>query len=149
MDSIINLVNMSDENRIEFFTAYIANLKEERKKSEKKNNNFGSSNSVNSSIDSESALFYFYNSTAVAYGKNDFKNRWGDRRLEDNWRWSVTKARVEKNNTQNKETLLNQDSIFSVDYYIGLIPNDNVDICLLYTSPSPRDVEESRMPSSA
>ena len=24
-----------------------------------------------------------------------------------------------------------------------------VDICLLYTSPSPRDVEESRMPSSA
>ena len=24
-----------------------------------------------------------------------------------------------------------------------------VDFCLLYTSPSPRDVEESRMPSSA
>ena len=24
-----------------------------------------------------------------------------------------------------------------------------VDVCLLYTSPSPRDVEESRMPSSA
>ena len=27
-------------------------------------------------------------------------------------------------------------------------PN-NLSICLLYTSPSPRDVEESRMPSSA
>ena len=26
---------------------------------------------------------------------------------------------------------------------------DHVYICLLYTSPSPRDVEESRMPSSA
>ena len=26
---------------------------------------------------------------------------------------------------------------------------DKLDICLLYTSPSPRDVEESRMPSSA
>ena len=25
----------------------------------------------------------------------------------------------------------------------------NVSTCLLYTSPSPRDVEESRMPSSA
>ena len=25
----------------------------------------------------------------------------------------------------------------------------NIEICLLYTSPSPRDVEESRMPSSA
>ena len=30
------------------------------------------------------------------------------------------------------------------------IPDDSMpDICLLYTSPSPRDVEESRMPSSA
>ena len=27
--------------------------------------------------------------------------------------------------------------------------DDTVKICLLYTSPSPRDVEESRMPSSA
>ena len=27
--------------------------------------------------------------------------------------------------------------------------NDRLYICLLYTSPSPRDVEESRMPSSA
>ena len=26
---------------------------------------------------------------------------------------------------------------------------DMLNICLLYTSPSPRDVEESRMPSSA
>ena len=27
--------------------------------------------------------------------------------------------------------------------------NENFTDCLLYTSPSPRDVEESRMPSSA
>ena len=26
---------------------------------------------------------------------------------------------------------------------------DQINVCLLYTSPSPRDVEESRMPSSA
>ena len=30
---------------------------------------------------------------------------------------------------------------------VGLM--DVVCVCLLYTSPSPRDVEESRMPSSA
>ena len=29
------------------------------------------------------------------------------------------------------------------------LKNENVNACLLYTSPSPRDVEESRMPSSA
>ena len=32
--------------------------------------------------------------------------------------------------------------------YYNLL-DDNVKICLLYTSPSPRDAHESRMPSSA
>ena len=32
---------------------------------------------------------------------------------------------------------------------IGLPLNPEATTCLLYTSPSPRDVEESRMPSSA
>ena len=35
-----------------------------------------------------------------------------------------------------------------VDRAIDIV-NKALDICLLYTSPSPRDVEESRMPSSA
>ena len=36
-------------------------------------------------------------------------------------------------------------------YDIEVTPSliSNLDTCLLYTSPSPRDVEESRMPSSA
>ena len=32
-------------------------------------------------------------------------------------------------------------------FYIKLLPGDKV--CLLYTSPSPRDCDRSRMPSSA
>ena len=35
-------------------------------------------------------------------------------------------------------------SILKLDPYLNVDPG-----CLLYTSPSPRDVEESRMPSSA
>ena len=31
----------------------------------------------------------------------------------------------------------------------AVVPSSNAIGCLLYTSPSPRDVEESRMPSSA
>ena len=36
-------------------------------------------------------------------------------------------------------------------YTIQGLPHEteNLKVCLLYTSPSPRDVEESRMPSSA
>ena len=36
-----------------------------------------------------------------------------------------------------------------VDEYKKNIFIDRINSCLLYTSPSPRDVEESRMPSSA
>jgi tetratricopeptide (TPR) repeat protein len=32
--------------------------------------------------------FYFYNNTAVSKGFNDFKVKWGSRKLEDNWRTS-------------------------------------------------------------
>ena len=116
---------MKKEKNILVITSIILRKKE---KSDKQNNNFGSSNSIISNTDSESALFYFYNSTAVAFGKNDFKSRWGERRLEDNWRWSISKASIEDKDPQNKEIAINQDSIFSVDYYIGLIPKDKITI---------------------
>ena len=46
------------------------------------------------------------------------------------------------------------DSIFvsdnlGLDFLYQILPGDEVDICLLYTSPSPRDRQKSRMPSSA
>ena len=45
------------------------------------------------------------------------------------------------------------DSLLSIDQIAALSKAKGLDgiciTCLLYTSPSPRDVEESRMPSSA
>ena len=35
------------------------------------------------------------------------------------------------------------------EYYVSVFKKGKDMDCLLYTSPSPRDVEESRMPSSA
>jgi outer membrane protein assembly factor BamD (BamD/ComL family) len=32
--------------------------------------------------------FYFYNANAISQGVSDFKRRWGNRKLEDNWRRS-------------------------------------------------------------
>ena len=43
-----------------------------------------------------------------------------------------------------------QGSVIDVEFPVGHLPDIyNALTCLLYTSPSPRDVEESRMPSSA
>ena len=39
--------------------------------------------------------------------------------------------------------------LISADEAVNDSGIDSVNVCLLYTSPSPRDVEESRMPSSA
>ena len=51
---------------------------------------------------------------------------------------------IASENFASKAVMEAQGSVLTNKYAEGL-PNN----CLLYTSPSPRDVEESRMPSSA
>jgi outer membrane protein assembly factor BamD (BamD/ComL family) len=47
--------------------------------------------------------WYFYNQSALTFGRTEFRRRWGDRRLEDNWRRSnktrVNIAQVEDDGT--------------------------------------------------
>ena len=33
-------------------------------------------------------LWYFYNQTSISYGLQEFREKWGERKLEDNWRRS-------------------------------------------------------------
>jgi len=51
--------------------------------------------------------FYFYNSNAISQGYSDFKLRWGNRKLEDNWRVS---NRASSNITQAASTTLDPDA---------------------------------------
>ena len=51
--------------------------------------------------------------------------------------------------TAYDEYALKAFKVNSVDYLLKPIDADDIRNCLLYTSPSARDVEESRMPSSA
>jgi tetratricopeptide (TPR) repeat protein len=46
--------------------------------------------------------WYFYNQSALTFGRTEFRRRWGDRRLEDNWRRS-NKAHVAFGNTATSE----------------------------------------------
>jgi tetratricopeptide (TPR) repeat protein len=47
--------------------------------------------------------FYFYNTTTVAYGKKEFKGKWGKRSLKDNWRWSMDTNSDEVASDEEKE----------------------------------------------
>lgn len=59
-------------------------------------NNAGNNPSVNSGVGASS--FYFYNSSNISFGINEFTRKWGNRKNEDNWRRA------------NKETILPEDN---------------------------------------
>jgi tetratricopeptide (TPR) repeat protein len=76
-------------------------------------------NSVNSNNSSpvQNAAFYFSNSGAMSTGFNDFKRRWGNRTLEDNWRQSV-KSSAQVNQQNQANVIVNGNSAANNDQTI-------------------------------
>ncbi len=59
---------------------------------------------------SAAGSWYFYNPTALSFGVSDFLRKWGDRKLEDNWRRS-NKRSLEMSTTADADTASNKDSV--------------------------------------
>ncbi|HJN53933.1 MAG TPA: hypothetical protein QGI27_02575, partial [Flavobacteriaceae bacterium] len=130
-DSILALVNMNNADREEYFKLYIDKLKrkDEKLKESEKKTNFGSQNVFDQQKKAyDEAVFYFYNPSAVAYGKSAFTKKWGKRKLVNNWRWSV---QFEDLINKEKETAIAeipQDSIYNINYYLNKIPKSSTTI---------------------
>jgi len=88
---------------------------------------------------SASAAFYFYNPTTVSYGKNEFRKKWGQRALQDNWRISAgqskTVAEVEDEeavadikNPDQKETEKPIEPRYTPEFYLSQLPKEQKDI---------------------
>ncbi len=134
-DSIIGIYNMSADDRLSYFQEYIDQLKaaeeEAKKKAEEKITASFASFGESKGGKENKGKFYFYNLTSLGYGKNDFTNRWGNRKLEDDWRWSnktrTSSAEVAENKNTPKDSL-NSDSTQEVKYdlafYMDRIPKD-------------------------
>ncbi len=132
-DSILTLVDLSEEERTTYFQNHIDILKAEEAaqlEAEKQKENFvanefaNSRNNVTSRKGSDE--FYFYNQTTAAYGKNEFRKKWGDRELEDNWRLS-NKQTIARANTRGESQNAGEKgekNIFSVAFYTDKIPSD-------------------------
>ncbi len=79
--------------------------------------------------------WYFYNQTALTFGRTEFRRRWGQRRLEDNWRRS-NKNRVniqsasagqEENGNKVKDTLSAVMDFRKPEFYLKNLPlNDSL-----------------------
>lgn len=132
-DSVITVYQMPEEERISYFETYIENLKAEaaalEAAKEKKANAGYAAFAASDGGKQNQGKFYFYNVTSLGYGKNDFKTRWGERPLEDDWRWS-NKTRVAPDEatgelvTTTEGVTPAEDEKYSVDYYLAQLPKD-------------------------
>ena len=115
-DSILNILALSEDDRIAFYEDYIAKIKkedetkakaekEEAKRQERLANQEdaiadGSTQAIGArppSTGGTSSQFYFYNPASVAQGKIEFNKRWGKRNQNGYWRSSSGQS---KNTTE-------------------------------------------------
>ena len=136
-DSILMLVNMTEAERLAYFTAHTEKLKAKAiadsiAKAERQDVQYASNEFFKEKGQEDTdGKFYFYNTTAVSFGKQDFKRQWGDRRLEDDWRRSNknTSSGQALNNTiathkaSDGNSILNND-IFKPESYLSQIPTE-------------------------
>jgi tetratricopeptide (TPR) repeat protein len=120
----IALMNESDRDKFldnmieEFVKKEEKRIKEEKEKQERaaSQSSGGPVGTANSNEGGNSGGsghdWYFYNKTMVAMGFNEFRKKWSDRKLEDNWRRSTKEAVMftyEEN--EGGETPLNPTSV--------------------------------------
>ena len=80
--------------------------------------------------------FYFYNPSTVAFGKIEFKKKWGNRTLGGNWRLSSNKLEGIVNDTINSNDSVKDNQIaeaktderYTVDYYENQLPKTQAEI---------------------
>jgi len=131
-DSILQLVAMSPDERTLYFEEYIAKLKkedEERKQQLLNAQNFGSQLGGNTiGANNNAGKWYFYNSQIKTFGASEFKRVWGNRPLEDNWRWS-DKTTISTEEEEEEE--VSADKKYELATYLDAIPTDEKEITKL------------------
>jgi tetratricopeptide (TPR) repeat protein len=68
------------------------------------------------------AGWYFYNTTAVGYGVSDFRQKWGQRKLEDNWRRSDKTQNIEDPSLTEGQAEVPVEELMKPEYYKKNIP---------------------------
>jgi tetratricopeptide (TPR) repeat protein len=132
-DSVLRLANMSEAQQRAYFEDYTAKLKAmaiedsiSSVQAEKKiaNNEFYKKENKEAGKETQGGKFYFYNSSTVAFGKQEFKKRWGDRQLEDNWRRSSKRSTGISNEVVVAEEVvpISENELFKPETYLNMLP---------------------------
>ncbi|WP_445748149.1 type IX secretion system periplasmic lipoprotein PorW/SprE [Polaribacter sp.] len=130
-DSILRLAALSKDDQKAFFEKYIEKIKkEDEAAAQLRLNQLAFGNNNTSLASANQGKWYFYNTQSTSFGATEFRKTWGNRKLEDDWRW----AEKAKNAIQEKEiTQVNQkNERYDLDSYINKIPTEKVVIDSLY-----------------
>ncbi|MCW9036893.1 MAG: hypothetical protein OQJ79_03165, partial [Altibacter sp.] len=135
-DSILQLANMTEAQQLAYFTEYtkelkekaiadsIANVKQEKAFANKEF--YKKQGKASGNNPQAGGSFYFYNTTTLAFGRQEFKKTWGDRRLEDNWRRSSKQSTGISNEEEAvvEAVVISESELFKPETYISKIPTD-------------------------
>lgn len=129
-DSVLNLVAMTDEERNTFFKTHIEKLKKEDQEKAKVKlsaisfgNSFGGSGLQSAK---SKGKWYFYNTQSMGFGKGEFQRIWGNRPLEDNWRWSD--KTIIKKEAKSQAIVARKLEKYEVSTYLSTIPSEKKEI---------------------
>lgn len=141
-DSIIKIILLEPDERIAYFESYIESIKKEddekRKLAEKSMKGVPSfeRSGGTQSRKKDRGKWYFYNQESLSFGEGEFKRIWGNRALQDNWRWSQSfvKQQVTRNNlsTNSKSTQVGPTANveatnkYDLNSYLSRIPTETI-----------------------
>ncbi len=132
-DSILHLTSMSEAEQLAFFNEYIEGLKEKARQDSiaKVKQEEAIANQEfykkRTSKTEEGGTFYFYNSTTVAYGRQEFQKIWGNRKLKDNWRISTIRVATGEDEiaaANDKEEIVDTSVLYDPETYLSKIPKE-------------------------
>ncbi len=152
-DSLQYLSTLSEEEQLEIIKKVIADkieqerlaqekAEEEARRAEEEANRFVP---IGGPTGTDAAKWYFYNANTVRTGKADFQKRWGNRKLEDNWRRSNKSASLFSNDEwgDGLDSTLPTDSLAGDSVQGGLSDDKNPDYYLRQIPSTPEQIELS------
>ncbi len=137
-DSVQFIAKMSENERNMFIDKIIDKVKENEAEEQKKRQeeqmaiqtnmiNASEIESAGATNQTDGGKWYFYSPSAKGYGEADFQMKWGNRKLEDNWRRSIKKSvafdsNEEQSEEEDKETKKKVKDNKSREFYSDNLP---------------------------
>jgi tetratricopeptide (TPR) repeat protein len=140
-DSLQKVARMTEPERNTLISSIIGKIIQDESEGKTTNNSdrynlgqyYENERRFQGNIDQE-GKWYFYNQTALTFGRTEFRKRWGDRKFEDNWRRAnktrVNIAQVSGNPnevSQRLDTSLAENDYKKPQFYLKNLPmNDSL-----------------------